>query len=467
MQYRRFSAFFLVGFFVVLSAILLSSKPALSDWTNDLEPPSGTVRIQCGNSTPVSVAASGTTQINCSAPDQYKVIAGCLDGLSGCSRLKYSINDPAATFVSEILEDCTSAVPSSEALASSSQKITTGAQSVYLKDVYDCAGNHILSTAEFKFVFCQGNCGPTPTLTPTIDTPTPTPTSTPVTNTPTATPTNPVVTLPPNWFQGVGGDMRQDWAYGFTDNIPTPPPALHASILRLPSSQSPGVVYSIGSTNPPTLVPSVKNWLVTNSPYAMTLGKKTSYAYLNNLLLNTNGMPSTSITNGGNCKNSTGCDIGSLFTATIHVYTATATAPIYINALTASNIPSGSYVILADNNITIVGDIALSPGVFLLIASKKNIIVNGDVIRMVGFYSADENFTVNPSTNTPAPQLTIEGFVAVNAERAPGQNYSFSNQRQLVTATTPSVLIIERPDLILSTPEYLRRPNYIWQEVAP
>ncbi len=457
MKFRRFSAFFLVGFFVVLSAILLSSKPALSDWTNDLEPPTGTVQVQCPGKVPQPLSTTATTTIACAI--DVSIIPGCQDTLSGCWKLSYGIDSPAAPNNTE-LTDCSSVVNTVDMSPPHPTLKPDGTtHTVTLKDVYDCAGNHTIKTSQFSFYVCDPTICTSATPPPTN---TPTPTATPVTNTPTATPTNPVVTLPPNWFQGVGGDMRQDWGKGFIDNIPTPSPSLYASRESLVAplwSQSPGVIYSGATPNFGGGEASVKGWLVTNSPYA--LGRNTSYATLNNLLINKLGMPQANITSGGNCNDAiSGCDLGSILKTPGQVYMAS--GHIYLTTMpaTVSTIPSGSYVILADD-ITIIGNIPLSPGVFLLIASKKDIIVNGSVTRMVGFYSADQQFTISA---TAAPQLVIEGFAAANAAGGP---YFFENQRPLTVSTTPSVLLVERPDLILSTPEYLRKPNYIWQEVTP
>lgn len=467
MKFRRFSAFFLVGFFVVLSAILLSSKPALSDWTNDLLPPTGTVKIGCGNDTPGTIPASG--QVPCSVPptasSTFTVVAGCEDGLSGCSALKYAINN-TTNFVSATF-NCQTPLFSAQAPQSTGQTIISGPNSVTLKDVYDCAGNHILSPATFNFTFCPGPCGPP--VTPPVDTPTLTPSATPTTatNTPTATPTNPVVTLPPNWFQGVGGDMRRDWTKGFTDPIPVSPTPLYASIQSLVApirSQTPGVIYSGGSGSPNLGggQPSSKGWLVLNNPYAQNLGKSTSYY---TLLFKTNNEPKKPL-DSYNCADSfSGCDLKAVFGNGNGVY-ATSNS-IFITVASNASIPAGSYTLLVDGNVTIIGDIKLDPGAFLLISSSKNITVLGKVTHMDGFYSADQNFTVenlNPSASSP---LTIEGNVVANAEKTSGQNYSFSNQRELADPTNPSVIIVERPDMILSYPEYLRKPNYIWQEVAP
>lgn len=457
MKFRRFSAFFLVGFFVLLTAILFSSKPVSSDWTNDLEEPTGTVQVQCPGQAPIPLSSTGTTNIPCSA--RVEVIPGCSDNLSGCSSLQYAIDTTNPnSYTKSVVSDCKTPV-NSITIPEPYPTIgyDAGTHTISLKDVYDCAGNHTTSTKEFRFRFGQGSTPtlPPPTIPPTIPPSSPTPTNTPV--------PSPTI-IPGTWFQGVGGDMRQD--SGFTDSIPTVSPTpLYASIQSLTApiqSLSPGVIYSGVGSNFGGGKPSTKEWLVINSPYSATLGRNTSYASLNGVL-SKYGISKKSL-DSYNCTGvGTGCDLQSIFAANGSGAYATSTpADIYIIA-SNTPIPSGSYVILADGNVTVIGDIKLDSGAFLLISSNKNIIIEDDVTVMAGFYSADQNFTVNPAVASPQ-QLVIEGFVAANA--GGGSNY-FSNQRQLAVQTTPSVRIIERPDMILRYPEYLKKPNYIWQEVAP
>lgn len=450
MKYRRFSAFFLVGFFVVLSAILLSSKPALSDWTNDLGPPTGTVQVQCPGKVPQPLSTTATTTIACAI--DVSIIPGCQDTLSGCWKLSYGIDSPAAPNNTE-LTDCSSVVNTVDMSPPHPTLKPDGTtHTVTLKDVYDCAGNHTIKTSQFSFYVCDPAICTSTTPPPN----TPTPTATPATNTPTptSTPITPSPTiLPGTWFQGIGGDMRQD--SGFNDPMPTlSPTPLYASILTLPRSQSPGVIYS--GTGPifGGGKPSAKDWLVLNNPY--TLGKSTSHAAIEGVLKKYAIIP-TNIS-GFNCTSS--CDLGSVLLAK-GAYRATGN--IQIQATTSPKILPGTYVLLVDGNVTIKGEINLDSGVFLLISSNNDIVVNGDVNKIAGFYSADRNFTVQDLSPGSPQQLIIDGLVVANAKTGG----VFSDQRILADKTIPSVVIVERPDMILNTPGYLRKQNYIWQEVTP
>ena len=474
MKFRRFSAFFLVGFFVLLTAVLLSSKPVSSDWTNDLDAPIPSVQIGCNDGTGRRIPLDTTTTNNSCTGGGAEIYPGCTDPLSGCSELKYKV-DTQATRNVDFSDNCrTTANPTKVPAAFVeppppyiyiSNDGSNTVHTVTITDAKDCAGNHTIKPLVFKFTF--GNPGTTPTE-PTL---TPTPTSTAPTNTPapTATPTSGVTPMAGVWFQGVGGDMRQDLASGFVDRMPTiTPTPIYASIpgsalapvpavapALIDRSQMPGILYSIVDPNFGGGKASIKEWLVKNSAYnSATLGRDTSYQ---TLLLRTNS--ATKKTLDTTCNQvGTGCDLTASFTSNgTGVYTTTTPSDIYIQG---TNIPAGTYTLLVDGNITIVGTINLNPGAFLMISSSKSITVEGDINRMEGFYSADQNFTVQ--NFSPAQQLIIQGLVVANAG---GGGNTFTTLRE--TAPNPSVLLIERPDLILSTPEYLRKQNYISQEVAP
>lgn len=198
---------------------------------------------------------------------------------------------------------------------------------------------------------------------------------------------------------------------------------------------------------------SEKEWLVMGTPYDSRLKRTTSYDHINNL-----DITKTSI----NCAAAPGCNFNNFASG---VYTKD--GDLTLSAVSGNSritIPGRTIVLISSGDITINSNITLQAGAFFLVSAKGKITVAGNVTYLVGFYSADKEFKVENPSSGPRQVLTIEGLVVANAG---GTSSSFLSLREIPTVTLPAVELIERPDLILSTPEFLRIPNYIWQEVAP
>lgn len=485
MKFRRFSAFFLVGFFVILLAILLSSKPVSSDWDNDITKPTALIQVYCNNGIGNSVSNGGVCQDGSSAEIHIK----CHDGppiFGGCKLLSYTLDGtnqtyPTDTSLASLQAKCSPKNVDMEAIPLSN--ITEDASGhTITAQAEDCAGN-ISDPVSFSFTFQR--TAPTPTLTPIpiptlTATPTPTPTSIPPTSSP--VPTVQITPIPPEaWFQGVGGDMRIDDSLGFVDVIPpsVPTPAYVSlqsdQITPTPTtlwSNTPGVIYSgansknFGSSG----LASSKNWLVVGfpSPLAYSAPRNISYQGVLNTL-NRNGRQAVNITKPLCTDSNVGCDLAPLLTGSNNIYKLPARISYIYSATPLAN----TNIIIADKKVVIKGNITLASGAFLLLVVKGedpavapnplSIVVEPTVTLLQGFYSADHNFDIQTQSTGPDSPLILEGLAVANA----AGGGKFNNQRKLTPPTNPSVRLIERPDLILRTPEILKTPNYVWQEVAP
>lgn len=117
-------------------------------------------------------------------------------------------------------------------------------------------------------------------------------------------------------------------------------------------------------------------------------------------------------------------------------------------------------VILVDNDILIDDDINVDSNSFLAILSSGSITIDDDVTNVEGVFVADN--LINTCNTSSDLQLDAEGvFVGwggVNLCR------DFDS---LLNNTFPAEVFVYRPDLQVNAYNYLMRPYYFWQEVAP
>lgn len=276
-----------------------------------------------------------------------------------------------------------------------------------------------------------------------------------------APPTGP--TPLPAWFQGVGGDMRVDSANGFIVRVPTTATPRYVSLDNSQASGTysvtPGIMFSGKNRSDfyDVLGPSIKGWLIQGNPaagqdYTFNSNKKdfTSFSTLSTLA-DQRGQTKRSITTTTFGPSSVSQDGVYLTTGSITVNNAV-------------NITRKA-VILVQGNLTIDNNITLSGNGYLLFAVQGNIIVKPGVTTLHGVYSADNTVTIEDQADGNAPQLRIEGIVLANVKR--GASGEFKQERRTNSQATPGVIIIERPDLVLKTPEFLKVQSGVWQEVKP
>lgn len=264
------------------------------------------------------------------------------------------------------------------------------------------------------------------------------------------------------WFQGVGGDMRSDGGSSVT--VPT---GEYFSITQGALS-SPGIIFNYNISG--NL--SSKNWKVSGSNFA---GRsiKTSYDYVTGAIkkggITTFGLFGRKSPCGSddkpNCNlNGNSQDIEKGF------YTYNGSPPLNVTINGNYNFQGGGYYVFVINgNLTINSNrlTVAKDGTSVLFVVSGNITVSDNVTNLEGIFSADGNFRVNSKTPATDNQLEIQGSVIANSVKGVGK---FDNQRDLgnrANITTPAVVIIYRPDLILNAPNLIRSTNYKFQEVAP
>ena len=80
------------------------------------------------------------------------------------------------------------------------------------------------------------------------------------------------------------------------------------------------------------------------------------------------------------------------------------------------------------------------------------------VAGIEGIYIADGSF----STGSGNQKLIIEGTVVGWQGVSLGRDFGSTRNN-----TEPVEEFLYRPDLVTSAPSYLKRPNLVWEEVAP
>jgi hypothetical protein len=301
------------------------------------------------------------------------------------------------------------------------------------------------------------------------------------------------------WFVCVGADCRID--PGVIDPIPFGPPPTTAdcSGTAMQSyasvngglSNSPGIVFSGDSTPDFGLGrASSQGWLVGGifSP-AKTNIIRTAYDYMMTSIKQ-KGVTPIQIKNTGECGgaancvecNPDNCDPGN-FTAS-GVYTSAQSLVLKNQAFTFPG--AKSYVFLINGDLTIQNNLIVPIGSTVTFSVSRDILVDKNLgesnpgrvcdplthqyCNLEGYFSADRNFVIQAnSTDCPArndKKLNIAGSIVVNAALGGG---AFVNQRDLCgdNLNCPTFTITERPDFILTAPDFIKYPNYIWREVAP
>jgi len=310
---------------------------------------------------------------------------------------------------------------------------------------------------------------------------------------------------------GGGSGTGGNGSGGFNDIIPDPVTVLpqcggaYASVPDT-TSTTPGLIFT-GSTRPnfgqgqasQNSSNWVTNWVVGGTNYPESFGPitqggviKTSYAYLQSIAKQAGILPCT---NGStsNCiidltSDINYCGAGGLNDCNLN--TSTLAHGIYIAngnlTLTGSGTPpvsytfppNQSYIILVNGSLTIKTQLHLPVGSTALFSASGNIIVNRTVGEseykssasdIEGVFSTDQNFVIdgqNDCTIGADPKLNVAGNIIVNAALNGGK---FINQRDLCAGDVfcPVFTVQSRPDFILNAPNFIKKANYTWQEVAP
>ena len=268
------------------------------------------------------------------------------------------------------------------------------------------------------------------------------------------------------WFQSTCGDIRND--DGILDTVPN---GYYANVTD-PTCTTPGITFtgdtdaSFGQGQNSTSNQEVGGFTYPELFSTTTQQPETAYTIL---LAKTQaaGIIPVNLT--------TVCQGGSLTPCTLdpalahNVYLAT--SDVILNGFT---FPAGqNYVILVHGNLTITGPITVPNGSTVIFSVSGNIIVDPTVGKaptdatasLDGWYVAGQSFILPSAGNCNDLRLTIGGTVIVNSMGGG----SFQNNRNLCrfNAVAPAVGFVQRLDMILNAPSFLKQQQTVSQELAP
>lgn len=272
-----------------------------------------------------------------------------------------------------------------------------------------------------------------------------------------------------SWFQTAGGDLRDET--GLTNAIPTAPRCSKVTIND-GSSGVPGILFiGNGSADSGDGQISSKNWIVGGSGTAYTASSfPTSHAAILTTMTRNKVTPTALSTY---CSTDA-CTINN----TIQSGAYRVGGNLMLNAATITN---KKVVILVDGDLTIAGNVQVSPGAYLMVVVKGDIIVSDSVgtatfacagsgtPQLQGVFSTDSNFNIEGKAICPTAdlQLQVAGTIISNAGKTTAGKVVNNRTLCAQDALYPSFTIRPRPDFALATPGYILRPSVTWKEVAP
>ncbi|MBI4098173.1 MAG: hypothetical protein HY426_04000 [Candidatus Levybacteria bacterium] len=274
------------------------------------------------------------------------------------------------------------------------------------------------------------------------------------------------------WIQSIGGDLRYD-RINFINIVPdgatcsntTRPYVSSNSVVN--NNLSSGIVFS--GTGPQFAQSGTQNskaapngWLLTGNAFSPARSGtiKTSYTYVKAAI--DKGRVTTSPMFGGACTQGSGpnCNLRGGLTHGAYIQSGSVTLQ---GGGTYSFPAAQDYVFLIDGNLRIETNIDVPTDSTAIFIVSGNITVASNVTQIEGIYSANRTFTFDGGTNNP---LIIEGNIIANAGLSSG-NILNNRDLEVANANCPAVRVVGRPDFILNSPELIRYPNSLIQEVAP
>lgn len=280
------------------------------------------------------------------------------------------------------------------------------------------------------------------------------------------------------WMQCQGGDCRIDNP-AFISKIPQNSSCGNYASLN-GSGGTPGLIFS-GAGNPDfgSGQASTTNWVAGGTSYPESYSPirqgsqiKTSYAFL----LGKAAQGNVTITDISSYCGSGGISNCSLSSLPTHgIYQANGSLKLTGGGLNLGG--NQNFVILVNGDLTIAENITVPQGSTAIFSASGNIQVDksigeGSVTSTApdiqGIFSADKSFIAQGTNNCTLGtdlRLNVAGAIITNAGQTGG---SFQNLRDLCGGDVcPAFYVSERPDFILNTPDFIKQPNFTYQEIAP
>lgn len=287
------------------------------------------------------------------------------------------------------------------------------------------------------------------------------------------------------WIQSTGGDITgnevTDPSGGGISNT-IPPGASCGPYMSLTGSGgTPGVIYagagsySFGSGQ---ASPNPYNWVIGGLSYPDTYIPttpgviRTSYGYMRSLATQS-GLTPVDIAGYCGAGGISNCTLSSSIPNGLYISNGNLTLTGASYTFPANR----NFVILVNGNLTINTEVHVPIGSTAFFTTSGDISVGSNVGETVitstrsnieGYYSTDRSFYSLGLNACPTVdrRLNVAGSIVVNASLTGG---SFVNQRDLCAGDLqcPVFMVIERPDFVLNSPEFLKSARRVWREIAP
>jgi len=267
------------------------------------------------------------------------------------------------------------------------------------------------------------------------------------------------------WIQTICGDVRMD--NGIINKAP-----LGQSMLTTNSTcASPGIIFSgNGTTDFGQGQPSSSGQVVGGASYpevytpSSSGGIASSYTYLSQKS-QSGGLMSINLSTVCNVSN---CNLPANLPKGIYVANSNVTLNAYTFPL------NNNYIFLINGNLTINGNVLTPNSSSTFFSTSGNIIIpsgvgspaNVTTANLSGIFSTDRSFILQTNNNCTDLQLNMEGTLIVNAGRTGSR---LQNNRDLCSSngTYPTMVITQRLDYILNSPDFIKVQNHTSEEVKP
>lgn len=287
------------------------------------------------------------------------------------------------------------------------------------------------------------------------------------------------------WIQSTGGDITGNdvtdpTGGGFTNQIPAGA-SCGPYVSLIGSGGTPGVIYiGAGSANfgSGQASPNPYNWIVGGLTYPdiyipSTPGLiRTSYSYMRSLASQSNLTP-VDIANYCGAGGISNCTLSSSLPNGLYI----SNGDLTLTGASYTFPANRNFVILVNGNLNIRTEVHVPVGSTAFFTTSGDINVASNVGEAVitstrsnveGYFSTDRSFYAQGLNACPTVdrRLNVAGSIVVNASLTGG---SFVNQRDLCAGDLqcPVFMVIERPDFVLNSPEFLKSGRRVWREIAP